>query len=173
MPASGWDHDRVTDQPTPSIAARGLSARLVAIAAVVTALGACDSYPRDVEGTLKAVQRDKVIRVGMISAGLSSRAHAAAATYLQRIAAATGARPAIAAGSAEPLLAQLEQGKLDLVIGDFALDTPWMDDVSVLEPIATYRVGKRELGLSPVARNGENAWIMTLERAVRDTKDGR
>lgn len=147
-------------------------ARLLAIAATLATLGACDNYPRDVEGTLAAVKRDKVIHVGMVSAGMSPQAQAAATAYLQHVSAATGARPAVTAGSAEPLLAALEQGKLDLVIGDFASDSPWMTDVSVLEPIAKYKVGQRELGLSPAARNGENAWIMLLERAVRETKGG-
>lgn len=163
----------VIDCSTSLRAARRRVARFVAITATLAALGACDTYPRDVEGTLAAVRRDKVIHVGIVSAGMSPQAQATATAYLQRVGAATGARPAVTPGSAEPLLAELEQGKLDLVIGDFASDTPWANDVSVLEPIASYRVGKRDFGLSPVARNGENAWIMLLERAVRETGGGK
>jgi hypothetical protein len=170
--AAGWDHAVVIDCSTP-LRATPKRARFVAIVATITALGACDSYPRDVEGTLAAVKRDKVIHVGIVSARMSPQAQAVATAYLQRVGAATGARPAFTAGSTEPLLAELEQGKLDLVIGDFAVDTPWITDVSVLEPIASYRVGKRDFGLSPVARNGENAWIMLLQRAVRKTGGGK
>jgi hypothetical protein len=155
-----WDHPAMIGKTLPALA-------------ILLTLSACDAYPRDIEGTLDAVKRDKVIHVGIVTARMSPAAQAAATAYLARVGAATAARPRFTAGSAEPLLAQLEQGKLDLVIGDFASDTPWALDVSVLEPIASYRVGKRDLGLSPVARNGENAWIMLLERAVRETRGGK
>ena len=80
----------------------------------------------------------------------------------------TGARPELSTGAAEPLLLRLKQGALDLVVGPLAADSPWLDDVSIIEPLAERREGEEVVELSPIARNGENAWIMLLERAARD-----
>ncbi len=93
---------------------------------------------------------------------------AAGLAYLSRLAAATGARARIRQGASETLLADLEHGELDLVLGEFAGDSPWRADVAILEPLSTRKVGRHRIGLSPVARNGENAWIMLLERLARD-----
>ena len=49
-----------------------------------------------------------------------------------------------------------------------AEETPWANKVSVIEPLAQHPAGEARLGLSPVARNGENRWIMLIERVVRD-----
>ena len=80
----------------------------------------------------------------------------------------TGARAALVTGSAEPLLLDLETGKLDLVIAEMSKKSPWARDVAVIEPLATRRAGEEEIALSPIARNGENRWVMTLEQTVRD-----
>lgn len=75
-------------------------------------------------------------------------------------------------GDQERLLAQLEEGELDLVAGQFAEDSPWIADVTLIEPLTEQTVGQRKVGLTLVARNGENAWIGLLERTVRNAKPG-
>lgn len=139
---------------------------IATLMAMTLALSACGPFPDDLEGTSERIQRTGVIRVGM------TRVHAddsdRAARFLTSLAAAKGARLDIADGPTERALVALEAGELDLVIGEFAHDSPWLADVSLIEPISTRSVGDREIGLAPVAANGENRWIATLEKTVRD-----
>lgn len=129
-------------------------------------LSACADYPRDIEGTSDAINGRKNMRIGIVAGPTSDTARRQA--FIAELARITGARPLQVTGSAEPLLLDLTSGKLDLVIGEFAKDTPWIDKVAILEPIASRMVGKDEIDLVPIARNGENRWVITLETAVRD-----
>jgi len=139
----------------------------------LAALAACGlEVPRDVDGTLARVRETHLIRVGLVE-GPAGAADPAIAPFLARLRARTGAAPRIVRGSAEPLLAALEDGQLDLVIGEIAQDSPWIADVAVIEPLAERTVGRRRLGLSPIARNGENEWVMLLEHETRELGAGR
>jgi hypothetical protein len=149
-----------------------MNLRRAAQLACLALLGACDAVPRDIDGTLDRVGSASIIRVGLIENGSGADRRLAAA-YLARLQRATGAEPRIATGAAEPLLARLEAGELDLVLGEVALDSPWITDVAIIEPLAEHRMADRVIGLSPIARNGENRWIMLLERTVRDMRDVR
>jgi hypothetical protein len=91
----------------------------------------------------------------------------AARRFLARIEHATGAEAALDRGLAESQLARLEEGNLDLVISEFAADSPWAGSVTIVEPLATRRSGKRTFELAPVVRNGENRWVALVEREVR------
>jgi hypothetical protein len=130
---------------------------------LLISLASCGPYPRDIEGTYDRVSSSHVIRVGMI-AGSDMRP---AASFLGNLARTTGAQVRSVHGSAEPLIAALDDDQLDLVIGEVATDSPWIKDVAVIEPLRTRRVGKSKIGLSAIARNGENRWIMLLERQAR------
>jgi hypothetical protein len=131
-------------------------------------LAACQDYPRDIEGTLDHIRAERVMRVGLIAGEAETRDRVAISAYLDRVGRAAGARAEITRGAAEPLLLKLDHGQLDLVIGDMTEKSPWIADVMVIEPIAEAMLGKDRILLSPIARNGENRWIMLLERAVRD-----
>lgn len=137
----------------------------------IAVLSACDAYPHDIEGTSRRIAATKQLRVGFGSLSLQDRAVAQA--FVDRIAAENSARPIVRSrGSTESLFADLEAGKLDMVLAEVAGDSPWLTDVTVIEPLATRKVGEREIGLSAIARNGENRWLMQLERHVRDMKGG-
>ena len=128
-------------------------------------LAGCSALPRDPDGTLARVERSHRFRVGLIAAPdqpLDQRASA----YVARVAQATGARPLVKRGASEPLLLDLEAGGLDLVVGPVAKDSPWRPEVAILLPLAE-RHGDQALQLTPIARNGENRWIMLLEREAR------
>jgi hypothetical protein len=142
------------------------------MAAGLALVAACGLMPRDVEGTLDRVEGSRVIRVGLFQGSLAGPNRARAAAWLYRLSRATGARPQFATGAAEPLLSRLQAGELDLVIGEVALDSPWVDEVAVIEPLVTHEAGGRTIGLSPIARSGENRWIMLLEREVREQGAG-
>lgn len=135
---------------------------------LLTLLASCGQYPRDQDGTFDRIRQSGQLRIGLTAiepadAGPSAR-------FVSDLARATGARPTVSEGAAESQLALLEEGKLDLVLGEFAEDSPWLDDVAVIEPLTRRTRGERVVGLAPVAANGENAWIMLVEQVVRDTR---
>ena len=149
-------------------------ARTTLLLGALATLAACGlEVPRDIDGTLKRIQADHVIRVGLIQGPAAEAQRPRISALLARLRAATGATPRVARGAAEPLLAALEDDQLDLVIGEIAQDSPWQTDVTVVEPLAERSVGQRRLGVSPIVRNGENAWVMLIERETRDLRAGR
>jgi len=134
---------------------------------IALAASACSQLPRDPEGTLERVTRERLLRVGMIATGDASATAERQHALVARIAAATGARPALVSGAAEPLLLRLEQGGLDLVIGEFHAQSPWIAKAHLLPPIAKARVGEEETMVAAAARHGENRWIMLVDRESR------
>jgi len=135
------------------------------------ALAGCGPYPDDISGTLERVERSGQVRIGLTH--LRADDERAARRFVARIERATGAEAVFDRGSAESQLARLEEGELDLVISDFAADTPWAPSVAIVEPLAMRRSGKRTFELAPAARNGENRWVALIEREVRDATAGR
>ncbi|WP_429614976.1 hypothetical protein [Sphingobium olei] len=122
--------------------------------------------PRDPEGTSEAIARSRQIRVGLVQ-GDSDFARPAAARLLRRLAHETGARPVLRAGSTETLFKQLERGDLDLVLAPLDPKSPWMIDVTPGPPLAATGQGEARIEYYPVLRNGENRWIMQVERIAR------
>ena len=153
-----------------SAIARGVIRTLSTLLALGLAASACD-YPRDIEGTRESVAERGIVKVGV--AGIRHEDEATARRFLARIGEVARARVVTTPGTTDELLAMLEHGELDLVVGEFAEDSPWNADVALIEPLTTRVVGTRTLGLAPVARNGENAWIGLVEREVRDARAGR
>lgn len=129
-------------------------------------LAACDRLPRDPDGTLERVRAERVFRVGLIAAGDAPIGAERQRNFLDRVARATGATPQLTDGASEPLLIALEEGKLDLVIGPLSPESPWVSRVALLEPIGETET-PQHLALTPIARNGENRWIMLLEAEAR------
>jgi hypothetical protein len=134
-------------------------------------LSACTDYPRDIDGTLDRVRESRELRIG--ETPILAKDRRLARNFVTRLARATGALPRISTAPEERQLARLEQGELDLVIGEFAEDSPWAEHAALIEPLTVRRVGERKLGLAPVARNGENAWIAVVEREVRNARAER
>lgn len=131
------------------------------------ALGACGSLPRDQEGTLERIAEMREVRVGVTAAAGQSPHFARLRSLVERAGAAAGGRPRIEIGAAEALLLRLEAGELDLVVGEFDRSSPWYKRVHLLPPIATRSEGDSELEATAAARNGENGWIMLIEREAR------
>ncbi|UVO50111.1 hypothetical protein M0208_06110 [Sphingomonas sp. SUN019] len=137
---------------------------------MIAMTAACSNYPDDIAGTSEHVRASRTIRVGIVASGQGHADATVIDVYLARIETVTGARRLLKRAAAEPLLASLENGDLDIVIGEFADDTPWLTEVAFVDPLAERVVGKRTIILVPVARNGENRWIMLLEKAVRESE---
>ncbi|HEY5723026.1 MAG TPA: hypothetical protein VIT45_11960 [Allosphingosinicella sp.] len=131
--------------------------------ALLAASAGCGSIPADPDGTLERVRAEGRYRVGLIASSNRPLAPERAQALLRRLSVATGARASIEPGPAEPLLARLEEGELDLVVGEFAEPSPWASKVTITEPIAA----NGPTALAAAARNGENAWIALLFREAR------
>ena len=133
-------------------------------------LAACDRLPMDPDGTLDRVRAERHFRVGLIATGDSPVGAERQRVFLARVARATGSAPLLQEGASEPLLIELEEGKLDLVIGPLSPESPWTGRVALLEPIGETAT-PQHLALTPIARNGENRWIMLLESEARALAD--
>ena len=130
-------------------------------------LGGCGGIPRDQEGTLERIAEMGEVRVGIMAAAGQSPHFERLRDLVQRSGAAARGRPRIEVGAAEALLLRLEAGELDLVIGEFDRSSPWYQRVHLLPPLATRSLGDSELEATAAARNGENGWIMLIEREAR------
>ncbi|WP_300972926.1 hypothetical protein [Sphingomonas sp. LHG3406-1] len=130
------------------------------ILCAAVALGACSQIPRDPERSFERVRQEGRFRVGVISG--SPEGERRGLMLVDEVARTTGARPAIQHGPAEPLLEELEQGRLDLVVGAMAQKSPWRTKVHFLPPLGPDD-GSRPATMA-MTRNGENAWIAMLYR---------
>lgn len=123
-------------------------------------LAACD-LPRDTEGTSERVVsvpgRQGDLRMGLVS-GSSPRPDALVAS----IGIETRARVLIEEGASETLLARLEAGELDVVVGAFDARSPWNARVTFSKPLTRKGVVETKAAV----RSGEHRWAMLVDRAV-------
>jgi len=68
-------------------------------------------------------------------------------------------------GGEQPLIAALERGELQLVIGGFTSETPWTEQAAITKPYADTKdpEGKRKK-LVMAAPMGENEFLLALEK---------
>ena len=136
--------------------------RMLAVLFACGALAGCGPIPRDPDGTLDRIRREHRFQVGIVDAS------GAGPAIVRSIARETRAAPVVRRGQLEPLLLALEAGELDLVIGGrFSRDTPWKTRVTLGPPLREVVVGDAAHREHLAARNGENAWIMLVQRAVK------
>lgn len=132
---------------------------LVAIACLL--LPGCEALPRDPDGTLTRIEASRRFTVGEI--GGDPRGRVLIAALEQHTRAKAVVRPM----AAEPALQALEDGKIDLVLGSFLRATPWSTQVAFGPPLAVSGAKDDSVELKAAVRNGENRWLMTVERASR------
>ena len=138
------------------------------VAGLSLALAGCSNFPRDTEGTLDRIKRDKVLHVGLAAplapAGMDERAR----HLIRQVAQEAGASVRVEQGYQEILFDQLENGEVDLVVGRFEAKSPWAKLVSFGPPLLRETQGKTEFHLVAAMRNGENALISLVEREARN-----
>ena len=128
--------------------------RALLFAALV--LASCD-LPRDPGETENRVRAGGVIRLGVIE---GAAIDPAAERALARLAAETGAQVRRRAGTGETLLPDLRNGRLDLVYGRFADDSPWRTHVHFGAPLGGGNDAQASRQRPRFAfRAGENGWI--------------
>lgn len=129
------------------------------------ALSACNALPRDPADTSARIESTRYFTVGSVDP--SARDAPETARLLRQIEQRTGARPLWTEGSGETLLGQLDAGTLDLAIGRFAKTSPWQAEVAFGPALSVSGKEGERIELKTAMRNGENRWIMTVERASR------
>jgi len=130
-------------------------------------LAACGQIPKDPDGTLDRIMAERRFRVGLIATGHPPIGGDRTRLLLQRLAKDSGATPTFETGASERLLARLEEGALDLVIGELAPASPWASNVTLMPPLGEQVSSAGHVHLAVAARNGENAWIAFVQRRVR------
>jgi len=138
--------------------------------ALILCLARCGDLPKDPEGTLERIRRDHVIRVGRVQ-GSSATDALVWRRILERLEASTKAKSIFKSGMLEPLLLDLEAGKLDAVVGGrFDEKTPWQTRVSLGPPIHRIEIPAGKTVSHIVMRNGKNAWIMEVQRKIEEAE---
>jgi ABC-type amino acid transport/signal transduction systems, periplasmic component/domain len=141
------------------------------------ALAACGlTVPSDPEGTLDRVRDDGVLRVGATHAppwvvtSDGDEPTGDEPALVEEFAARQGAVVEWRIGGEESLVAALERGELDLVIGGFTDATPWTDRAATTVPY-TEAPGPDGAPQKHVmlARMGENRFLVELEEFLLES----
>lgn len=135
------------------------------------AASGCGDFPRDVEGTLDRITETGTIRVGVVDAPPDEWAKTR--DLIMRLEQSTKASAALVSGASEPLLLQLEDGTLDLVVAPFDSKSPWSKRVTLGPPIATAADLDPPYHLIPATQNGENGWTMRVHVAAKQIAEPR
>ena len=131
-------------------------------------LPGCNQLPQDMDGTRRTVEQRGSFEVGIAGAVPPQARH-----LLTRLERATGSKADIRAGSLEPLIDDLETGRLDLVIAPFRKDSPLVANVALSPALGPTGTGDQRIQWHAAMRNGENRWIMLVETNVRASQAGR
>lgn len=137
---------------------------VITVLGLMAALSACHSLPKDPEGTSARLRSGAPVRAAQV-AGVAAPEPARA--IVERAARDLGTGVDWQTGEGEPLLHALEQGKLDVVVGSFAKKSPWMPKVALSDSIGGAEpADTSEPALRLARANGENEWIVRLDRAI-------
>lgn len=145
---------------------------------VLAALAGCGiTVPSDPEGTLDRVSGG-VLRAGAthhepwVVTGVGDLAGDEPA-LLEEFAATLDAEVEWTVGNEESLVAALERGDLDVVVGGFTDATPWADRAATTVPYreAPGPDGSQEKHVI-LARMGENRFLVALEEFLLERGDG-
>lgn len=136
-----------------------------AIILAILLLAACDMLPRDPAGTSKRIAEKRTFTVALADPTVHEAPQVL--TLVHEVERRTNAKAQWLPGAGEALFQQLDDGTLDLVIGRFTTESPWAMDVAFGPPLSTTGTKEAPLQLKAAMRNGENRWIMTVERASR------
>ncbi len=125
-------------------------------------LAGCDALPRDPDGTLDRITASRRLVVGFAAPPTPK-----AEKLVEEIARKTGAAVTQRRGSLEPLIADLDAGRVDLVLTELSQRSPWKTLVAPGPALATRAAGDEQIELRALMKNGENRWIVLVERASR------
>ncbi len=127
-------------------------------------LAGCDDFPRDIAGTMDGVQASGTMRAGIVAGGSDAEERALA----NRIASSLSVQPEFITGSTEELVRRLNDGEIDIVVGEFAKATPWVGRAAMTAPARAINPPKDHPVLRALVRSGENRWLIFVSRTLKE-----
>lgn len=144
--------------------------RIGAVAMLALVLTGCGiQVPADPHGTLDRV-RDGVMRVGVtenepwVELGETAKPSGTEPKLLAAFAEQLGARIEWTAASEAVLMGGLERGELDVVVGGFLDDTPWVEKGAATLAYAETTTTDGQEKHVMIVRMGENGFLVALEK---------
>jgi len=160
-----------------SSASRRRLALWAAVVAGTLTLSACGGVPADTDGTLSRVQ-DGELRVGVThnppwTTTDGSEPSGTEVELVEQLAEQLGSEIAWTVSSEAALTESLHRGDLDLVIGGFTDDTPWVDKAAITAPYAEKRDRYGDLKKHVLlTRPGENQFLVAVETFLTQPESG-
>jgi ABC-type amino acid transport substrate-binding protein len=126
------------------------------------------TIPTDPHGTLDRVRSEQVLRAGASPSDgwVEVDADDPAGREVELVegfAESLGARVEWTVGGEEELVGDLEDGRLDLLVGGFTDQSPWMDKAALTRPYVEVTVDGEKEAHVMLVRLGENALQSALE----------
>ncbi|NDV02076.1 hypothetical protein [Pseudoroseicyclus tamaricis] len=140
---------------------------LLAAVLATSALAGCDSFPKDPDNTTEEVQERGAVRVGLVGGGESE---AEERLLAEAIASEAGVTVEARTDTSEALMYLLEEGEIDLVIGEFADKTPWSERAAFTIAPGIDSPPKDLPVLRAAVPLGENRWLMLVSEAMREER---
>lgn len=134
---------------------------------ILLSLAGCDAFPEDPNGTMRRVQTAGVLTAGVVA---DEPVEVQEISSAQKVARAAGVHLKIIKGSSTILLRRLEKGRLDLVVGEFASESPWKGRVALTAPVVVNSAPADEPVLRAALQSGENRWLMFVSKTLTHGK---
>jgi ABC-type amino acid transport substrate-binding protein len=159
-------HHRVPRRPLSQRTRRRFALAAVQALLVASLAGCGAAVPSDPDGTIDSVRHGE-LRVGVVpDEGLASVTSGEPSGPLpqlaQEFAATLDAEVEWTVGGEETLVRRLEDGDVDLVVGGFTEQTPWVDRAGVTRAFTGVE-GSDGRSLVMLVPLGENAFLTQLE----------
>ena len=135
--------------------------RIIPIVLGVFFLVACD-LPRDPEGTLDRITAGD-ISIGRIA---GSKPDPTEEKVLQSLLSSLQATPHYETGDAEHLVARLETGKIDLMLGGLPEDTVFAERIGLTKPVGQAEIGGEPKRTVFAVRSGENGFLKAVNERI-------
>lgn len=152
---------------------RGLRAWGAIAVATLVLTGCGMQVPADPEGTLERVEGG-VLRVGVtenapwVELGANDEPSGTEPALITAFAEQHGATIEWTDGSEAELVDALDRGELDLVLGGFLEDTPWVEHAAATRPYVEDVVGDATEKHVMLVHMGENAFLVALESFLHE-----
>jgi polar amino acid transport system substrate-binding protein len=125
--------------------------------------------PKDPDGTLEKVSGGE-LRVGVVPG--NERAAAEDGRIVDALAQALRSRPVFQHADAHHLFHELEEGRLDLIVGGLPTDTPFFDKAGLTRKAGPLMQPGSTQDRVLAVPAGENGFLIAVNRAIEQAKSG-
>lgn len=140
------------------------------VAAALLLLSGCDAVPRDSHGALDRIQRERVVRVGVVDNPPWTRADGGGLepALVTAWAAQLGAMPRFTAGDLDDQVKALHRREIDVLVAGLDAKTPYGKELGVSQAYLEVRGrdGKPEKHVM-AATPGESRLLFSLDRFLK------